>query len=126
VEDEVYPTVEIKPKGGFYDYERKYTKGTTIYECPADLPGDVRRRIDTGAMKAYRVLGCEGFARVDLRLGEDGVPYFLEVNTIPGMTETSLVPMGAKARGMSFPHLVDRIASYALNKTRANNPKTGG
>lgn len=126
IEDEIYPVVEIKPKDGFYDYERKYTKGMTLYDCPADVPEDVCRRIESEALKAYRVIGCEGVARVDLRLGDDGVPYFLEVNTIPGMTETSLVPMGAAARGMSFSRLVDRIALYALKKADLKSPESGG
>jgi D-alanine-D-alanine ligase len=126
IEDEAYPVVEIKPKEGFYDYERKYTKGMTTYDCPADLPHGVSRQIETEALRAYRVTGCEGFGRVDVRLGDDGVPYFLEVNTIPGMTETSLVPMGAKARGLSFPELVDRITMYALRKARTGNVRGGG
>jgi D-alanine-D-alanine ligase len=126
IEDEVYPVVEIRPKEGFYDYERKYTKGMTLYDCPADLPEDVRRRIESDTSKVYRVTGCEGFARVDIRLGDDWVPYFLEVNTIPGMTETSLVPMGAAARGLSFAGLVDRIALYALKKAGSGSPKLGG
>jgi D-alanine-D-alanine ligase len=115
---EVLPMVEIRPKEGFYDYECKYTKGKTDYCCPAPLEDGIRRRIDRDAMAAYRALGCEGFGRVDLRLGHDGVPYFLEVNTIPGMTETSLVPMGAKARGISFPGLCDRITQLALHRVR--------
>lgn len=126
IEDEIYPVVEIRPKEGFYDYERKYTKGMTLYDCPADLPEDLRMRIESEAFKAYRTMGCEGFARVDVRLGNDGVPYFLEVNTIPGMTETSLVPMGAAARGISFAGLVDRIALYALKKADHRSPKSGG
>jgi D-alanine-D-alanine ligase len=126
IEDEVYPVIEIKPKEGFYDYQRKYTKGMTVYDCPAEVPEDVRSRIESEALKAYRILGCEGFGRVDLRLGDDGVPYFLEVNTIPGMTETSLVPMGAGARGLSFPRLVDRITLYALKKADSRSPKAGG
>jgi D-alanine-D-alanine ligase len=126
IEDEVYPIVEIKPKEGFYDYQRKYTKGMTVYECPADLPDRTRLRIEAEAMTAYRVLGCEGFARVDLRLGGDEVPYFLEVNTIPGMTETSLVPMGAEARGLSFPHLVERITLYALKNAETRKTDAGG
>ena len=126
IEDEVYPVIEIKPKEGFYDYQRKYTKGMTVYDCPADVPEDVRLRIESEALKAYRILGCEGFGRVDLRLGDDGVPYFLEVNTIPGMTETSLVPMGAGARGLSFPRLVDRITLYALKKADSQSPRAGG
>jgi D-alanine-D-alanine ligase len=126
IEDEVYPVVEIKPRTGFYDYERKYTKGMTDYECPADLPDGLRGRIEVEAARAYKVLGCEGVGRVDLRLGDNGIPYFLEVNTIPGMTETSLVPMGALARGVSFPELVDRITRYALRKAETGSPKIGG
>jgi D-alanine-D-alanine ligase len=126
VGDEVFPVVEIRPKQGFYDYERKYTKGMTLYECPAPIGDDISRRIQDDAMKAYKVLGCDGFGRVDVRLGEDGRPYFLEVNTIPGMTETSLVPMAAKARGISFPELIDRITSLALRTAGAENPKSGG
>lgn len=122
VGDEVFPIVEIKPKEGFYDYERKYTKGMTVYECPADIGGDICRRIERDAMKAYRAVGCDGFGRVDLRLGEDGTPYFLEINTIPGMTETSLVPMAARAKGMTFPELIDRITSLALEKAKTHNP----
>jgi D-alanine-D-alanine ligase len=117
---------EIKPKEGFYDYERKYTKGMTVYDCPADLPEKVCRRIESEALRAYRILGCEGFGRVDVRLGEDGIPYFLEVNTIPGMTETSLVPMGAAAKGLSFAGLVDRITLYALKKADSPSPRAGG
>ncbi len=126
IEDDAYPVIEIKPKEGFYDYERKYTKGMTVYDCPANMPEDVCRRIESEALKAYRILGCEGVGRVDLRLGNDGGRYFLEVNTIPGMTETSLVPMGASARGLSFPCLVDRITLYALKKADSRSPKAGG
>jgi D-alanine-D-alanine ligase len=98
----------------------------TVYNCPADLPDDMRRAIEADAKKAYDVLGCEGVGRVDLRLGDDGIPYFLEVNTIPGMTETSLVPMGAQARDLSFSQLVDRITLYALKKAEAGKTKAGG
>jgi D-alanine-D-alanine ligase len=120
--NEVLPIVEIRPKTGFYDYKRKYTKGMTDYDCPARIDDAARAKISSGALTAYKALGCEGFGRVDLRLGQDGIPYFLEVNTIPGMTETSLVPMGAKARGISFPDLCDRIARLALDKVRTGTP----
>jgi D-alanine-D-alanine ligase len=116
IEDEAYPVIEIKPSGGFYDFERKYTRGMTLYDCPADLDEGLSRLIQAASLKAYRVLGCENFARVDLRLSLDREPYFLEVNTVPGMTETSLVPMGAESMGISFSGLVDRITRYALNK----------
>jgi D-alanine-D-alanine ligase len=126
VGDEVFPVVEVKPKQGFYDYERKYTKGMTLYECPAPIGDALFKRIQDDAMKAYTVLGCEGFGRVDVRLGRDDMPYFLEVNTIPGMTETSLVPMAAKASGISFPELIDRITLLALKTAGVENPKFGG
>jgi D-alanine-D-alanine ligase len=126
VGDEAYPTVEIKPKEGFYDYERKYTKGMTLYDCPAKIGEALSGRIEDEALRAYRMLGCEGFARVDLRLDEGGSPYFLEVNTIPGMTETSLVPMAAEARGMSFPELVDVITSLALKRKGPRPMRIGG
>jgi D-alanine-D-alanine ligase len=126
VGEQVFPIIEIKPKRGFYDYKRKYTKGMTVYDCPAGIDGTIARRIEDQAMQAFRILGCEGFARVDLRLAEDDTPYFLEMNTIPGMTETSLVPMGAKARGVSFTQLVDRIVSYALGASKVEDCRTGG
>ena len=126
IEDQVYPVIEIKPREGFYDYERKYTKGMTLYDCPADLDEGVCRMIQAASIKAYRVLGCENFARVDLRLSPGNEIYFLEVNTVPGMTETSLVPMGAEARGISFPQLVDRITQYALKKAGISPQRTGG
>lgn len=126
VGNEVFPVIEIIPKQGFYDYERKYTKGATDYRCPAPLEDALRLRIESDALRAYLGCGCEGFARVDLRLGLDGVPYFLEVNTIPGMTETSLVPMAAKARGLSFEVLVDRIASLGLRRGAPEQQQIGG
>lgn len=126
VGNEVFPIVEITPKQGFYDYERKYTKGMTDYRCPAPIEDTLARRIESDALRAYLGCGCEGFARVDLRLGLDGVPCFLEVNTIPGMTETSLVPMAAKARGLSFDALVDRIASLGLKRGGPAERRIGG
>jgi D-alanine-D-alanine ligase len=123
VGEEVFPIVEIKPRHGFYDYERKYTKGMTDYECPARIESGLARKIESDALSGYLACGCEGFARVDLRLGPDGVAYFLEINTIPGMTETSLVPMAAKAKGLTFEALVDRIASLGLGRARPASPK---
>lgn len=126
VGNEVFPVIEIIPKQGFYDYERKYTKGATDYRCPAPIESALARRIESDALRAYLGCGCEGFARVDLRLGLDGVPYFLEVNTIPGMTETSLVPMAAKARGVEFEEIVDRIASLGLTRGGRAEQQIGG
>ena len=94
-----YPVVEIEPKSGFYDYASKYTKGMTTYTCPAKLDKELSRHVRELAVEAAQVLGCRGVSRVDFRLTEDDEPSILEVNTLPGMTPTSLVPMAAAAKG---------------------------
>ncbi len=96
------PTIEIVAPGGFYDYAAKYTKGRSRYLCPAPLPARVNRQVTELALRAYDVLGCDGAARVDFRVTSRGKPYVLEVNTIPGMTETSLLPMAAAKAGMDY------------------------
>lgn len=116
--DEVLPIVEIRPKSGLYDWQSKYTAGASEYFCPADLPADVAERVSELGHRASRVLGCRGVSRVDFRLDADGVAWCLEVNTIPGMTPTSLVPMAAKARGMSYDQLVQRILDLAVADAR--------
>jgi D-alanine-D-alanine ligase len=108
------PIVEIRPKSGFYDYEAKYTPGRTEYFCPAELPQETAERVRQLAVVAGRALDCRGVARVDFRLDEDDRPWCLEVNTIPGMTPTSLVPMAAKAQGMSYDQIVSRMLELAL------------
>ena len=114
VGDEAFPIVEICPKNGFYDYESKYTKGASEYFCPADLPEPLAARIRELGLRASDALGCRGVTRVDFRLSPKGEAYCLEVNTIPGMTPTSLVPMAAKARGMSYDQLVQRMLDLAV------------
>lgn len=117
LDGEPLPIVEVKPKSGFYDYESKYTPGATEYFCPADLPDALTKKLQADAALVWQYLGCEGFARVDFLISEAGEAYFLEVNTIPGMTETSLVPKAAAAAGMSFETLVERILLTARLKT---------
>jgi D-alanine-D-alanine ligase len=112
------PLVEIIPEGGFYDYKRKYTKGTSRYMAPAELPEEVASRIKRDAVLAYHALVCRDYARVDFRLSVEGEPYCLEVNTLPGMTELSLVPMAAKAAGIGFEELVERISAMALARRK--------
>lgn len=107
--DEALPVIEIEPEGGFYDYKHKYTKGETRYHCPADLSDDVTEFVQNLAVSAHKVLGCTAYSRVDFRLDEENVPYCLEVNTIPGFSATSLVPMAAKVHGIEFPELCERI-----------------
>lgn len=113
---EALPVVEIKPKDGFYDYEHKYTKGFTEYFCPADLPEKLAEHIQKQAIVAHNALGCEVYSRVDFRLNSRGDAYCLEVNTLPGMTELSLVPKAASAVGMDFTALLNRIIELSLNK----------
>jgi D-alanine-D-alanine ligase len=107
--DEALPIVEIHPLDGFYDYANKYTKGRTEYFCPARLPDEITRIIQKHALAAHRSLGQPVYSRVDFLLEKDGNPYCLEVNTIPGMTATSLLPKAAAAMGISFPQLCRRI-----------------
>ncbi|MBZ0269312.1 D-alanine--D-alanine ligase [bacterium] len=113
---EALPIVEIIPEGGLYSYEAKYTKGKSRYVVPADLPESLTADLQRMSVDTFRVLGCEGFARVDYRLAEDGRAYCLEVNTIPGMTPLSLLPMAAQAAGIAFGELVERIVDMGLTR----------
>ena len=113
---EALPIVEIIPEHGIYDYACKYTPGMSRYEVPAVLPADLTARLQELGLRAFETLGCRGVARVDFRLDPDGRPYCLEVNTVPGMTPTSLVPMAAKARGVSYDDVVARMLALALER----------
>ncbi len=104
----ILPIIEIRPKKGFYDYKNKYTKGSTEYVVPARLDKNVEQLCKKTAYEAYRSLGCSSIARVDILL-KNNVPYVLEINTVPGMTETSLVPKAAKSYGINFKELVKFI-----------------
>ncbi|MDR3628580.1 MAG: D-alanine--D-alanine ligase, partial [Ignavibacteriaceae bacterium] len=108
------PVLEIKPKHGFYDYKCKYTHGMSVYEVPANLPEWVQLELQSQALKAYNALGCKVYSRMDFRLSNDYNTYCLEVNTLPGMTSTSLVPKMAKAVGISFEELIDKIIKLAF------------
>lgn len=113
------PTIEIVAPGGFYDYAAKYTKGRSRYLCPAPLPAGVNRRVTELAVRACDILGCDGAARVDFRVTPRGKPYVLEVNTVPGMTETSLLPMAAAQAGMEYDQLTEEILKSALRRAEA-------
>ncbi len=113
--DEPLPVIEIRPHGGFYDYHHKYTKGMTDYLIPAPIEKSFATKLQEISVNTFRSLGCRTFGRVDFRVGADSTPYCLEVNTIPGMTETSLVPKAAAAAGISFKELVGRIVELSLN-----------
>lgn len=113
--NEALPIIEIEPKEGFYDYANKYTKGKTEYHCPADLSEEVQDHVQNLAVAAHHILGCRAYSRIDFRLTEDNIPYCLEVNTIPGFTETSLVPMAARAAGIEFGELCEEIIRLSVN-----------
>ncbi|MCK9209485.1 MAG: D-alanine--D-alanine ligase [Ignavibacteriaceae bacterium] len=113
--DEVFPVLEIRPKHKLYDYECKYTKGMSEYIVPAELPEQLAEQIKEQAQRAFISLGCRGYARVDFRLNDGGKFYCLEVNSLPGMTATSLLPKAAKAVGISFTQLVEKIVNLALS-----------
>jgi len=114
------PVVEAVPEGrDFYDFEARYEIGRTRFVCPAELPAGVAERTQELAVEAYRALGCTGFARVDLMLREDGELFVLEANSVPGLTETSLLPQAADAAGIDFDQLVERILSIALARGAA-------
>lgn len=112
--DLALPVVQVRPASGFYDFRAKYTPGETEYLVPAPIPKRVTKRVQNLALLCHRALGCRGVSRVDFMLGEGDRPYVLEVNTIPGMTETSLLPKAAKVAGISFDDLVERILRMAV------------
>jgi D-alanine-D-alanine ligase len=112
--EEVLPLIEIRPKQGFYDYRNKYTSGASEYLVPAPIDAKAREAIQSAALCAYRTLGCTVYARVDFRLAKAGGHYYLEVNTLPGMTANSLVPKAAAAAGIDFPELVERIIQLSI------------
>lgn len=109
------PVVAIRPEDGFFDFEAKYTKGRTRYLVPAPIPDAVAQSAQRQAEVAYATLALSGVARADFIVDERGAPWFLEINTIPGMTATSLSPMAAGAVGMSFEDLVEALLRGARN-----------
>jgi D-alanine-D-alanine ligase len=117
--DEPLPVVEaILLEGNRYDFEARYEIGRTRFACPAELTAEEERAVTEAALNTYRALGCTGFARIDLILGESG-PWLLEANAIPGLTDTSLLPQAAEAAGLSFEQLVERILDLALRPAAA-------
>lgn len=114
LDDEALPVLEIRPKHGIYDYECKYTSGMSEYIVPAEIPEAISEKMKDIAVLACRSLRCEVYARADFRLSPDNKIYALEVNTLPGMTSLSLVPKMAKAVGISFEQLVEKIITLSL------------
>jgi D-alanine-D-alanine ligase len=115
---EPLPILEAIPReSDLYDFEARYEIGRTEFVCPADLDGAAEEAVTQAALRAYEALGCAGFPRVDLMLGAEG-PAVLEVNAIPGLTDTSLLPQAAEAAGLEFEQLVERILELALERGR--------
>ena len=116
--DQVLPVIHIEPVSGFYDINNKYPwmggTGKTLYHCPADLDEKTTQRVQDAAMAAMRAIGVEVYGRVDVMLRDDGEPFVLEINTIPGMTVSSLLPKAARAVGIEFPQLMERIIELSL------------
>jgi len=113
------PIIEIVPRSGFYNYHSKYTKGETEYIIPARIPREKYLHAQEISLRAFQALGCSGFARVDLITDEEGNPFVIDVNTMPGMTETSLLPKAAEFVGISFGELAERILLGAALKTES-------
>jgi D-alanine-D-alanine ligase len=111
--DQALPLIRIETDREFYDYEAKYILDTTRYLCPCGLPSGQELELQSLARRAFTILGCSGWGRVDFMLDNSGKPYALEVNTVPGMTDHSLVPKAAKHAGMNFDELVLRILETA-------------
>ncbi len=114
IDNEALPVLEIRPKHGIYDYECKYTSGMSEYIVPAEIPEVVAQHLQEVAVQACKSLRCEVYSRVDFRLSPDNKVYTLEVNTLPGMTSLSLVPKMAKAVGITFEQLIDKIINLSL------------
>lgn len=116
IDKKALPVVEIIPKTGWYDYKNKYAAGAVDEVCPAELSEDLTERMQRVAEDACNAIGCEPYARADVMMDEEGNMYCLEVNTLPGMTPTSLVPQEAQAVGMDFPTLCDYLVKLSLKK----------
>ena len=113
VGEQVMPVIKIEPATDFYDYEAKYLRDDTRYLCPSGLSADKEVEMQQLAQQAFAVIGCTGWGRVDFLMDENGKLYLLEINTSPGMTDHSLVPMAARVAGISFEQLVVRILEHA-------------
>lgn len=116
--DQVLPLVEVRPKSGVYDYHNKYTAGNTEYLCPAPLDTETTSRVQAVGHAAFKAVGARDYARVDVMVKPNGDPVVLEINTLPGMTETSLLPKAAAAAGISYPELCQRMVELALKRSK--------
>lgn len=121
LDGQALPLVEVRPRNGRYDLETKYTVGAAEYLCPAPFDEPTTRRIQQAGLGAFRAIGGRDYARVDVMVRPDGSPVVLEVNTLPGMTETSLLPKAAAAVGIGFAELCQRMIELALRRARGGD-----
>jgi D-alanine-D-alanine ligase len=121
--DEILPLVEVRPKQGTYDYNTKYTPGSTDYICPALFDAETTRRIQDAGHTAFQAIGGRDYGRVDVMVRPDGQPVVLEVNTLPGMTETSLLPKAAAAAGLTYEELCRRMVNLALQRNAVSSQR---
>ncbi|MFN4236277.1 MAG: D-alanine--D-alanine ligase [Vogesella sp.] len=113
IDGQAYPTIKIEPATEYYDYQAKYFRDDTVYRCPSGLSDALEARARSLALQAFKVLGCQGWARIDFLMDEQGGIYLLEANTNPGMTSHSLVPMAARAEGLSYEDLCVKVLAAA-------------
>ncbi len=116
LDETALPVVEIVPKHKFFDFEAKYQAGLTEYIVPARLCPETAERIQQSALSAHKILGCSGCSRTDIIMTEDGTPFVIETNTIPGMTATSLLPKAARVLGIDFTRLCLKLLELAYEK----------
>ncbi len=114
--NDALPLVEVRPKSGVYDYRSKYSEGTTEYLCPAPFDDATTKRVQAAGLGAFKAIGGRDYGRVDVMVSANGDPVVLEVNTLPGMTETSLLPKAAAAAGIGYAELCERMARLALTR----------
>ena len=116
VDGKAYPVIEIAPLEGFYDYKNKYSAGSCVETCPADLSASLTKEMQMYAEKGYEALNLQAYARLDFLMEENGSMYCLEANTLPGMTPTSLIPQEASVIGMNYPQLCEKLIEVSLKK----------
>jgi len=119
--EKALPLVEVRPKTGVYDYENKYITGTTEYFCPADFDAATTKRIQEAGLSAFKAIGGRDYSRVDVMVRADGEPVVLEVNTLPGMTESSLLPKAAAAAGINYAELCQKMIELAMKRRAKRN-----
>ncbi len=110
------PIIEIKPRSEFYDFRSKYSKGFCEYVCPAEIDSTTEQKLIENSLRIHQLTGCNVYSRVDFRLDKKGTPWFLEINTLPGLTETSLFPLACKKSGINFEKMISNLINLSNEK----------